>query len=1281
MNIQIQTYKLMKRCSYNPDRTDPCAAQSGAGDLALERNHVFSQGIRLMKWRILTFARLLQVGLALCLAGSAAADPPPAIGLSILSEGSNLFIRWNAGTGAYQLKSNPALNFDGAPTMPATMTPEGAWQAEVSRVTPRGFYALFAAGVPAVPQDVVLSMGRSDWRLTWTPAPDAAGYLIIIHEEVSGPIGPLGADIVLDVGLAASATISGLTLGQKYSLTVVAKNPAGQSDPSLQVQGTFGPGGPVYGYAAYRYLDPDNQPFYVRAGGATVILRRVGAPYYEFPVFIQCDETGAFREPFVPANNYTVETVSQLGVPGPPVTLTVGAEGAALQPLGIPVEPTSIFGRIRFADGTKVGIDEPLWGLYHLAKVQIFSKSALLLSEVMADAQGGYAAPPPAPDDYPVTIKATYQGLEKLLTINPNPVQQGKPPIRDLEFSQVLPRATLISAWQLGKEVTEIESGVPVEFHADADNPSQLTLDHRWHVESLDGQGAKQKAEFPAFTFKAAAAASRDVTIRLNLSDLASTSFATFRTFRIFSPPAGAAGAYSGLVAAWSPATPDVLTPLTGATISIRPPEGVPTTSTSNGSGYFEANVYPTASSYGYSPPSYNYLLRVEKPGHMRFLWSFIYNLPNEQIFPLVTTVTSSHNFTGSALAVDHADGVSVGILSGGLQSSPGVPYTGPITVSTATFNPLVRQPLPPGLVIDSGLYAGQLLDATHAAWLDIRTGAGAPLILTGVNLVVPTPGIMFFASNFDAYRQSETTSLFHPADTGSSSAGSRGILLPVTQSGLYLLGAHKGVGGLSFEADRSLNYPFDVMVGTSMFPITVKSPLSTNWGYSPYFPLATPLDVRVLDQRQSPGLHPTDLAAGAPTTWMAPWKKRVVIQRSVMASTDSFHHSLHLSLGSSIPALLRPGHTTVTDLEAEDHFLSYTANTSTVPPDPARSPRAQRQLAEDHAANDYYAEIQAPRTFQYWKELNGFPELLGAPLPGVAAEDYATAYYYNLADLGLARAQSMRVRMASDGEPDVAFYVTNYATLEDARRGVGSIATVCMDYSLRADLTGGLHRHTRFYVYKENTIDTGGIVNVRVNSADLDRAGPKAVPGLCITCHGGSRFRDGDSGNLGSRFLPFDLEGYTFHPKWGLQKTELARMNTAVLKTMPGEVGTAAITKVILGWYGGLPTISPENFNAAYMPPDWTTPSLYTAFKTGCRVCHISRDDSPSRQFGTEADFGYYQGALCTGLYMPHTQRVWSALWGTKAARNLGDLTVPDFPAALHMHEGGMGACPALSR
>ena len=307
-------------------------------------------------------------------------------------------------------------------------------------------------------------------------------------------------------------------------------------------------------------------------------------------------------------------------------------------------------------------------------------------------------------------------------------------------------------------------------------------------------------------------------------------------------------------------------------------------------------------------------------------------------------------------------------------------------------------------------------------------------------------------------------------------------------------------------------------------------------------------------------------------------------------------------------------------------------------------------------------------------RALNGFPARFGGPLTGVSADDYATAYYYNLGDLGFARAQTMRIKFSTfDGGIDTAYQVTNYQTIEDAICGRGAIATVCMDFSKRTD-TGAqtATRYTRFYVYGSN--------GALLKEADLDGAGQKGVPNLCVMCHGGNYWNTNDPNrtpNLGSRFLPFDLESFTYHPKYGLQKPELGRMNKGVLLTGP----TASTADLIAGWYGNPNPLANLNFfNPNYVPTtgslSWAgNASVYTdVFKPGCRVCHNSRE-STGVQFASFANFQAFNfGSYPVGssLQMPHARRPWSIVWGSRAAVNLGQ-PVPNIPSIIQTL-GGVG-------
>lgn len=1208
--------------------------------------------------------------------------------LRIMQDGGVRFLRWDAGASGLQLKRGEQLdNLATWVDVPAVIMRDGSWGALADLSSPKGFYALFAAGIPAAPEDVSLVMVRSDFRIEWFPEFDAARYWLFISKNPS--VSPTNYDQVLDVGSASRVTVTGLDEGERYYFVLVAQNESGQSLPSATFSGVFGPNGPVTGYAAYSHSQLSGEPFYVRAANVLVKLKLEndppGAPTYSATT----DVTGQFAIPAVPAGNYEVNWVAPDGQPGPsPTILKVTGDGAALTPLAIPGLPQSIHGKVKFESGEPAAIDDELWDLHHHAQIVAHASGGQLLASVTADSRGGFALPPLPSDKYPVTLTVTYQSLTQTHVVSKEPNVGESWMLPPICFEEILPKVTGISFWQNGVEVTQVEPGIPVEFRAIVDNPDKLTENFRWDL-VIDGKTEKKNEAEPVFTFDPITTPggpdSESVTVRLNVSDLVHNSHIYSATFeRIFRPITS--GCYSGLVGAWDPANPNVITPLHPANVTIKDYKGATLTkSTLNSTGYFESTITDT---------SFNYVIRAEKEGYMRFLWPFE-RLPTEPLFPLVPLETTSHTFDGNPLLVTRTNGIELGIL--GLQTVAGAAYTGTIKVSTATFDPTVRHPMPPSAVTFDSSQAQSLEFGSKCAWVEVRGSAGE-LLVPNANLVWTSSVIAPFDLHEPVFMQNETTGYFESAGSATKAKGGTNYMLPITKGGFYSFARAYQWNELAFAPDRSLNYPFHVLVGASFFPVLVT--LDTFADPSVYIPRNLPIEIKVLDLRQAPGLHYPD--PGNPTTPTPAFSKNIIIRQTItpQGTAPYFFHFVDLSIGSSIPALLRAPATRVTDLADQDHFLAHPSVSNVTREAGARS------LTPYSEGERYYKEIRAPRTFAGWKRENGFPEKFGDPMPDVAPDDYAFAYYYNLGDLGFARAQSMRVKIGADGLPNVAFYVTNYRSLEDARCNKNAVASVCMDYAYLSDEYRVPHRHTRFYVYGAG----GGLIP----TADLDGAGQKAVPGLCITCHGGTKFNPdmrllplssplpqppvpegspprprpreyiAPTGDLGSRFLPFDLESYTFHPAFGVQHLAFARMNAAVLKTFPDSTpsNVKAIPATIAAWYGNSnPLANPYGYNIHARPAGWPVAANYDAFKVGCRVCHISRDLGTGPQFADNAHFTGYDYALCTSLYMPNSQRTWSTFWGTAAARALGDTNVVDLPALLHYIEGGSGSCPSLSR
>ncbi len=295
--------------------------------------------------------------------------------------------------------------------------------------------------------------------------------------------------------------------------------------------------------------------------------------------------------------------------------------------------------------------------------------------------------------------------------------------------------------------------------------------------------------------------------------------------------------------------------------------------------------------------------------------------------------------------------------------------------------------------------------------------------------------------------------------------------------------------------------------------------------------------------------------------------------------------------------------------------FLSYLT-----PPgylDPAQAPAL---------TNAYYAKIDPGgaktkagdvNDFTHWKTANGFDRAGGQQ----------NTKYFNNYDLGFGRDMHMQTGGQNNACANcIAYYVTNYASVNDAVNGVNHKATVAMEFSPQNGLSGT--PYTKFYVFNPD----GSIAQ----SVALDDFGPKFVPALCVICHNGNINAANPSGDATgnmqtARFIPFDLQSFQYDP--GLlrsaQESPFKEMNRGILNHTNA---SAPERTLITLWYGseGDTTLPNPTFTDAdpvtkkSVPSLWTSPpiappdqsALYTAaVMTSCRACHTTRDPGDTGQ------------------------------------------------------------------
>ncbi|MEM9101556.1 MAG: hypothetical protein AAGB12_04480 [Pseudomonadota bacterium] len=300
---------------------------------------------------------------------------------------------------------------------------------------------------------------------------------------------------------------------------------------------------------------------------------------------------------------------------------------------------------------------------------------------------------------------------------------------------------------------------------------------------------------------------------------------------------------------------------------------------------------------------------------------------------------------------------------------------------------------------------------------------------------------------------------------------------------------------------------------------------------------------------------------------------------------------------------------------------------------------------------SDYYQSINAPSTFNAWLIQNGFSSANPGGTIVIPPQRAASAKYYNAFDLGLGR--DMNCRQEFSGR--VACYVTNYGTpvIDDHDSALNAVinqdspvATVAMTYFPNVNSNA-----VTFYVYDGN----GNLLR----DIPLDQQGAKAVPGVCLNCHGG-RYDPASNSVIDARFLPFDIENYEFSNNaaytLNAQQESFRKLNQIVLATNV----SADFSTLVNNWYDNNINTVGQTFDTEFVPSGWSeNPVVYDqVIKPYCRVCHIALESY--RDWDNLAEFANY-GAYAIDLArnsntirMPQAQLTLQKFWKSGARAHL---------------------------
>ena len=386
--------------------------------------------------------------------------------------------------------------------------------------------------------------------------------------------------------------------------------------------------------------------------------------------------------------------------------------------------------------------------------------------------------------------------------------------------------------------------------------------------------------------------------------------------------------------------------------------------------------------------------------------------------------------------------------------------------------------------------------------------------------------------------------------------------------------------------------------------------------------------------------------------------------------------------------------------------------------------------------ADAYYRAIDTdpanPKdTFEKWKTANGFGS-------GTGTEHLAV--FRDTKDLGYGRRMTGRRNTHIDPKIDgsVAFFVENYSVSPNSSGDYSSILNVeaairrdtqwhvgtsAIEWSTAtcstAELAEGCDPTVKFAKFYNFSSADG----TRQLFVDLDGKGKKAMPGPCITCHGGrgdpltpdegspakprfplienslSRKR----GDTQARLQGLNVGSFGFSAQTGFtrvnQEDKLRDFNQWVLCTYPLAgapsgaedacrvpagpnewQGTAA--EMVKSWYGMGMT---GTFKDTYLPTGWSgNPSLYTdVVAPFCHTCHILRGTANQSDidFTSLAKFQGYADRTKAHVFdrgtMPLALIVYNDFWKSSAPGTLATFIDSVLGAGTATTAGGAALMP----
>jgi hypothetical protein len=1046
--------------------------------------------------------------------------------------------------------------------------------------------------------------------------------------------------------------LTNLTAGVGYFFVVTAVSGMGvESVESPQASGIYGPHGDVVG-SVFTPLSFGTNAMDVPVPGVQVSLYNTTNP--AGAIFTATDDDGNFAFPDQPAGNYQV-CCSALGYMSncPAASFAITNDSVLLDPIEIDPLTNSgsgmVYGQISQADGSAVVIQDAFFQINLTPAVLLLDGSGNVLQVASVNSSGQYVfTGVPAPTN--LTVQAILENSSVSNIINT--ATTGEADLVLPNSSPIISAAYAVST-NTGQPVISAPPGTTVKVTVQAADPDTNTMHYLWlpgdgnpHFVSLDSPSVLwtlPQTESLNYMF-----------VRVN------DGFGGYATASV-SVRSASDAYFSGYVTAYDWTAPTNTFPVPNATITIN---GETTSSDTN--GYFSFITTNLATQY---------VVSVSAPGYVP--------QPLTQIFSNEQSGLNFQLVQGAAQCVSFSPAVPIDITQNGMELvisnaafvySNDVQYSGSsVCFLLAAFDPCSAL-LPVGETgIDTNgqavvpqFQAGGIAQAFDPI-------SGQPLYLQqGVTAFMTVPAGAGCYSNADCsdlppdgtlWTNNPQNGLWYEVGVNEISTNYQGIC---AYQAAVPLGGFFGVGAggnapakvvLTINVDDSIALPALLIVRDAfkqgkvldskmLFRGKNTSSLMVN------LPSGANVSPRIVAHRESPGIYYRDVDAFAGSVddaeAVAPFEKGNTPKDEILFN-DIQNVNANKTVTIGINNVGGVGNKNAAKIGAEDHFLTARFGSG----DKANTIKYYQAIG---AITDPVKFTGPKDTFGKWLAANGFLNVNQALIPD------ASAFFFNAGDLGFGREMNLKQQNANN----FAFFVTNYKDADAAVKKSGPIATVCMEYS--PNIVDGKpvgNPYVKFYVYapvSEAQANNAYTNSPLVVSANLDGRGEKFVPQLCMVCHGGTEGKlrkvlTGEganvTGDLGTRFIPFDLESYTYPT---IDPTTIR----AAFKAMNQLIGTAgtptpAVAELVKGWYAA--PFGKPNFDYDFTPTGWQTAApdstLYdSVVKLSCRACHSTRDNKLA--FNTTALFQNYiiqnkkiNDEVNGSLTMPNAHRTFSVYWG----------------------------------